>query len=63
MGLFGGHGGNQFDTCDLILILVLLNTCGCGINFDCTTLIIVMLLLLGGCGNGCMHGGRPEGCR
>lgn len=61
MGLFGGHGGNQFDTCDLILILVLLNTCGCGINFDCTTLIIVMLLLLGGCGN--TMPGRPEGCR
>lgn len=62
MGLFGGHGGmTNIDTTDLILMLVLLNSFGCGINVDCTTLVIILLLLLGGNGFGCCNG--PEKCR
>lgn len=64
MGLFGGNmgcGGNN-DCCDLILLFLLLNSCGCGmnINLDCNT-IIILLLLTTICGNNEHHFGNG-GC-
>lgn len=57
MGLFGGNcgcGGQKMDCCEIILILWLLTSCGCGMNFDCNTMIILLLLLTcGGCNNNC----------
>lgn len=42
----GGHMTNDFDCCTWILLLLLINNCGCN---DCTLLILIMLLC--GCGN------------
>lgn len=61
MGLFGGNfGGKQGNCCELILMFWLLNSCGCGLNFniDCDT-IILLLLLSNLCGNGEHYG---NGC-
>lgn len=56
-GNFGPNNGcndcqsNGFDSCSIIIILLLL-TCFCGCDFDWCTLIIIFLLLnCCGCGN------------
>ena len=53
-GMFGREcgmheGGN--DCCWIILLLLLLGNCGCGIghNIDCCTLVL-LLIILGSCG-------------
>jgi hypothetical protein len=57
MKLFGGNMGGgcgqqrPLDCFEIILLLWILNSFGCGINFDCNTLIILLLLLSLGGGN------------
>lgn len=53
-GFFGGCGNgcghgmtNDFDCCTWLLLLMLINTCGCN---DCTLLILLLLLCGGNCG-------------
>ena len=59
-GLFGGFGNGcgknmgcgDMDICSLLLLLYIINSCGCN---DCT--ILILLLLMCNCNNDYGHGG------